>query len=507
MLCVLSCASGAGCRYRPARFADRSPVMAVSDDAPIPVPRSTTYDERAHMSDIYLRRPIFDVFEARDFPTGGDVSSTDEVPRSTWYVGDAGAERADDSGAPQPPFVPLDEDSSTVEGALVVRDGRGLRYELLADPPGHLGLRTGADVVSGRLLEALGYHTTHSRIVELPVRDVISGTHDSPAAHRLRAWLSSSATPASEFVRVSAWRWPPGIDVGMTPDFGRRSDDPNDVVDHQDRRTLRALETFGEWLGWSAFGVRSLRDVYVGRPGEGHLVHHVVGMARSLGTEDVTTEGPDDHSSFWMSLVTLGLAPRARQAAHATSFPSLGYLPADFTAGTYGVSPAYSPFVRATPADRYWAAKRLLSLEAEVMTSAIDAARLPADAAAYLHATLSKRRRLLLRDGMDGVTPTDVSATSGESVWLRDRAIEAGLEDAAHTGYEVAFLDDAGRTRAPPSRTAAIGAVTAISVPAFLEGLVVLRVRSVRRGFEARRACDVHVSMDRGQARVIGVRH
>lgn len=508
-LAALVASTTAGCgRYVPALFADRPAVTVVRDDKPIPIPSRTSFDEREQISDIYLRRPLFDVVRPLDFPTGGDVNALDEVPPSSWYEPQQPVLSPPGVTPPAPPLLVLDEKGTIADDALVVRDARGLRYELLVDPPEQSGLRTGAEVIGGYLIRGLGLRAPRSWIVTLP--DSIFTTDGDKSRERLSSWVKTSAALVEGGRRVSATLWPGGVDVGVTSDYSVRRDDPNDKVPHRDRRTLRAMRIFAHWIGWNSFGVRTTRDVYVGKPGEGHLLHYFVGMSQTLGTRDVQPEAiyDEEAGSIGWKLLTLGLARSAVQPARQAPFPSIGYFPAELEPGTFDVNPPYSPFVRMQPADEYWAAKRLLDIPNEVFRMGVPAANLLPAAGDSLVDALQQRRQLLVAHAMIGVTPVDVTASVGRAVWLRDRAIAAGLAEAASTQYEVAFLAEDGSERAHGLRIKAVGELTAITLPAdILVGLVVLNIRVVRAGFRWSRSCDVHVLPDRSSARVIGVRH
>lgn len=500
-----------GCgHYKPALFADRPVVTAMRDDQPISVPSRRWYDEREQVSDVYLRRPLFDRVRPLDFPTGGDVNALDEVPTSTWYdpaqAADARASEA--FAAPTLPLFALDERPVTNDDALVVRDAQGVRYELLADPPDKLGLLTSAEVLGGYLLRGLGLRAPRAWILAVPDSAVIS---DVPKARPfLQRWLTRKSATVEGVRRVSATLWPNGIDVGVSGDYAVRRDDPNDTVDHHERRTLRATKIFAHWMGWTPFSVRSTRDVYVGKVGDGHLEHYLIGTSRAFGTQDLQMGAVRDEADtrFWWNLVTLGLSSPIVSDARRSPFPSLGCLPPTLEPGSFDVSPPYSPFVRLRPPDEYWAGKRLIDAGDAALRAGIDAAGLPEEAARHLAEVLKSRRRLLVAHAMSVVTPLDVAASTGRSVWLRDRAISAGVAEASDTYYDIAFLDTDGRELSPRRRVPAAGELTVVPLPTdFLYGLVVFQVRAVRGGVEAPRSCDVHVMADRASARIIGVRH
>jgi len=298
--------------------------------------------------------------------------------------------------------------------------------------------------------------------------------------------------------------------VGIASDFSLRRDDPNDRIEHPNRRTLRATKIFAHWMGWTTFDVKATRDVYVGPPGQGHLLHYLIGTSRAFGTPDLQQFALRDEEAggLWWHLVTLGLSPPVTSPPRRSLFPSLGFLSEVVVPGDFVVSPPYSPFVRLTPADEYWAGKRLVDSGEDAIRIGIEAAELPDDASRYLETVLKKRRRALIVHAMSVVTPVDVAATTGRQVWLRDRAIVAGVAEARGTTYEVAFLDGNGAEQAPRRTLAASGELTVVRLPReILFGTTVLHVRVLRGGVPAPRWCDVHVLADRSAARVIGVRH
>jgi hypothetical protein len=252
-----------------------------------------------------------------------------------------------------------------------------------------------------------------------------------------------------------------------------------------------------------------MRDVYVGAPGEGHLVHFLVGTSRAFGTAELRERATLDESggSFGWNLVTLGLSSPVVRAERESRFPSLGYLPSDLDPEHYDVSPSYSPFARFQPADEYWATKRLLEAGDGALRSGISAAGFSGEASRHLLKVLMRRRQLLLAHGLSVVTPLEVAGTSGRVVLLRDRAITAHFALPATTYYDVRFLGSDGDELGSPVHLDAVGAITGVRLPDDVTGRVVLHVTAVRRGREAPRACDVHLEATASEARVIGLRH
>ena len=86
----------------------------------------------------------------------------------------------------------------------------------------------------------------------------------------------------------------------------RRADAPARAARRQSQRphpprrcrTLRALKVVRGWLRASDFGLDHLRDVYVGPPGKGHLLHYVVGLEGALGADDARGVRVEPRSSY-----------------------------------------------------------------------------------------------------------------------------------------------------------------------------------------------------------------
>ena len=214
---------------------------------------------------------------------------------------------------------------------------RGLRYELGRDTADRPFLRTSA--ARGRervLVRALGYRALEVSIVGLRAASTSNraASADTRATRRPpRVPLIRGRRRRDGGYRATATRWPIGIDLGPTPAHGMRSDDDNDLVGHEDRRTLRALRLVRAWLAFPGFGVETLRDAYVGPPGRGHVQHFLVGLEGALGA-DVTRTGqqeprardpapdPTQGHDPLHQLVTLGLGDRLRDSDRR--FPALG---------------------------------------------------------------------------------------------------------------------------------------------------------------------------------------
>ena len=523
LLAIAFVALGCG-GYRPARFANKPVVTEVGDDAPIPIPRRRAVHEPMWLADVYVRRPLVNALEAERIPDAGDVNALDEVPRSSWFdpppVVNAAAmrKRPGSPGPPKPPLVVLAGSPTAGRGGVRVLDERGFVYELRVDPPDRPGMRTAAEAIASRLAYGIGYRTPEVFITSLSLDDFQVGDQarrSDGSVVDIAAFLASGPPPNEKGrYRVSATHWPVGIEVGPAPISDIRDDDPNDLVPHRDRRTLRALKVVAAFLKHSRIGPHSIADVYVGPEGEGHLRHYLVGLDDALGAADIVRD-TDPHPEVaplppFKSFVTLGLAPAPARPVTQTEYPSIGDISEELDPARFEPPDPYEPMERLLPSDGYWAAKRIAALSRTVIWAAIREARVDdARTRARLADILLARRRAILEHYYGQVTPLDVVGKLEGDVLIGDRAIIDGIANAKTTSYLLQYLDDEGREVAKSQRWKASGKTFHLPLTEKAREVpyLVVRIVALRDGKASPRAFEVHLVQENGKAKVVGVRH
>lgn len=494
---------GSSCAARYPRFLDQSPVTVVADDAPIPLPpvRVDPADVVA-FSEAFVKRPLVDAMRPERIPRAGDVNSLDEVPRSSWFMGDRALPPTTD-GPPRPPLRVLSERTPTASTrGIAVVDTRGKRYELFRDDKDRAEMRTGAWLVASRLTRAVGYRVPEAHIAELTASDFVVEPGPAPegaiphggkppddrfreiVGAELEAFLEASPTTREGRYRVSAVRWPPGIDAGRTPDVGENADDANDTVPHEDRRTLRALRVLAAWLGQDRLLPHAIRDVYVGEPGKGFLQHHVVFFDGALGADAVVGERPEQRNELTL-LLTLGFAPAPDLPPTQRRFLAVGSFGPSVDPSRVRPGLPFGPAERLTPADTYWMAKRIGMVPKSVIDEAVASARYGDPATSrWLARTLDERRRSLYEHGFSVVTPLDVEGVRGTSLHLRDRSAEVGLALARDARYLVSVHAQDGSELAPARIVRPTGPRVVVDLDPRVLGAhdyLVLRLRALRQ--------------------------
>jgi hypothetical protein len=250
-----ACASGVP---PPRPFPDRPVAWHEHDDAPVakaPAPSSIGRQRVALLLRDGVTREAQRHLSLEQPRPAADVNALDEVPCSTWFCPRhhlhplSPAEVA--AGAPSslPPERPLTivagKPPGAAAGAQVV-DARGRKFLLKFDPRGYPRLASGAEVVGNRLLHAAGYNVPGAFVFDVEASDLLiapdatyklSDVAERPFTRReLDAMLSWAARDGRGRFAAVAVPWLPGTIIGGFDLIGRREDDPNDRIPHQDRR-------------------------------------------------------------------------------------------------------------------------------------------------------------------------------------------------------------------------------------------------------------------------------
>jgi len=510
-------ASTACAGYRPARFAPQPPVNDVHDDAPIEVPAFRSLPEPIYLSEIYLHRPIRQTLDLSPFPEPGDVNALDEVARSSWFAPDVvdvgtmarGPESVD---APRPPFQVLAEDPLALGDGFSIRDARGHRYDIAVDPRDRPEMKTGAVAIAARLIWAVGLKTPPVFIIQVDPKDFAAGTSGRDAAKLLAEGPSAVAGQ----YRVAAVSWPAGLHLGRTPEAGGRGDDPNDLVPHETRRTLRALRVFASWLALGNLGPAKTIDRYVGAPRDGHVEHFFVGLDDALGTSDVVrvTDPPPSEGggSPLKRLWTLGLAPNPPPPPTQLAVRALGQFDANVDPARFGPALPYEPADQLQDPDGYWAAKRIAAVGRAHVALAVDAARFTdGRATRAVEQLLNERARKVIAYWFGRVTPVDLTAFEGKRISLRDESVARGLAPRGATDYRVSFLTASGAVAAEPTTLRPADEKLELILPdaalIAARDYLVVEIAAARGGRRLPRSMQVHVTLVGDRVRVVGVRH
>lgn len=529
---------------RPAvRFADRPVVWVVDDRADIPRPSKRVYLKDTDYYDQVALHQVTRWLALPDRHPAGDINAVDEVPDSTWFTNRIGRrelspaeiERGPAIGHDPMEFKPWTVVSSKVGGTevgFIIEDRAGVRYVLKFDSPGFPEQETGAHLVVSRVLWACGYRVPDDRLVHFLPSELILGPksvvvdefgHSRPmTAADLAKGLAGVDRQPGKPIRALTSRFVPGKVVGGFSPTGRRSDDANDRVPHQDRRELRGLEPIVAWLGHTDIKEGNTIDTWVADPGDPrvhYLVHYLIDFGKALG--NMAEIGRNVRSGFayrfdWgyalRSFFTLGLYPNQWDRLRAPKLRGVGLFESQsYDPSTYVPNQPFAPFFAMDRADGFWGAKLIMRFSPADVRATVDAGGFTDPRAVdYLVRTLIARQRKTARYWFGRITPADqpVAETtpSGVRVCFSDLMRRYALDDGRPLVYQVGARDFDGRPLPVSGRpqAGAGGRVCSPSIapPRSHGGYFILSIRK-RVGGDTLPPVRVHVGGS--PARVLGI--
>jgi hypothetical protein len=446
---------------RPYRFGNAAPITDAGDRRPVPVPRARAALGAGgeYVFDAAVRYPAVGFSETWKIARAGDVNALDEVPESSWFTPRLGArELSPDEGlrslgAPSLPLAVL-KVFADPDGGLLGRDATGKDWFVDFDPRGHGGLRTTAGVLANRIFGAFGLNVPEDHVIEVRHEDLIVPGPDPGIKSALDTLLAQAAASGAGRFRARASRALEGTVIGPFSPRGVRIDDPNDIVPHENRRTLRALRVFGALVNLQEIRPANTLDVYEGEAGQGFVRHYFLDLGQAFGGY---SSGSRRYWSGYnhyftvkeaaLNLATFGLYVGPWEEETTTAWPSVGTFESSrFEPSGWRETAAFAPIRRARPEDDYWAAKRLVGLSPEHLRALVDFVRFPDPGAAeYMVSTLLERRQKLVAWAFSRVTPLEAIGQDAAGLRLRDQ--ERGFSgDTAPARYRVTTFDGAGHS-------------------------------------------------------------
>jgi hypothetical protein len=426
------------------------------------------------------------------------VNTVDEVPDSSWFTNRVGRRRLtpedvatgpDTSAGPTPgTWTVVSSKSDGVTPGFTVMDAAGERWFLKFDPPGYRAMATGTEVAVTKLMWALGFNVPENHIAYVRRAQLVVGAGakltvpgGKPRTMRdgdLDDLLERASREGDGSYRVIASRALAGKPIGRVRFYDTRSDDPNDLVPHQDRRELRGYRVFAAWLNHvDAKAINSL-DTVVAENGRSVVRHHLIDFGSSLGSGGV---GPADYSAgdgylvepreIGRQMIGFGLyRPRWRTAPFYEA-RSIGRLPlhnADFNPERWAPRVPNQAFLNARADDKFWAARRVVALTTPLIRAAVHAGDFGDPASEeFLVRALAERRDAIGRAYLPTINPIVDPAFDGRALTFANAAVDGDFARAPG-GYRAVWsrFDNATGASARIGETS--GATTTIDAPAGL---------------------------------------
>jgi hypothetical protein len=396
-----------------------------SDD-PLPREPETADASRVAPWDINLAYDLAHAYTvtARQRPSGRralNLNTIDEVPDSSWFTNRIGARpltvaeiAAGPNLAPPPDpssWTVIREKSSGFTPGFTAKDGRGATWFVSFDAPSNSEGASGAIVVATKLFWALGYNQVESHLSEVRrehLRIDPAATARRPSGRRtpmtaadVGAVFARARPDAGGAYRIAAGRLLPGRILGGFKYEGTRPDDPNDLVDHQHRRELRALRVFGAWTNLTDMKAGNTLDTLITEGGRSLVRHYLQDVGSTFG---IGAQGPHEWNEGWEYVLqagpawrrffSLGFAFSPWQTIRVEEHPAIGRFEGDaFDPDRWKPRAPVRAYLELRDDDAFWAARKVMAFTDDAIRAAVATGQFSDPRAARLLETILKKRR------------------------------------------------------------------------------------------------------------------
>ena len=413
-----------------------------------------------------------------------NVNALDEVSNSSWFTNRhflrpmTLAELAEGPGLAEPEDGgPWEIVAGKFEGGtagFTIKDASKRYFLLKFDSEGNNEMGSAAEVIATKVLYAAGYNVPRNSVVYFdPGRLQIGPKAKVPTGDGgkrpmtqadLQGILDNIIPQPDGTLRCMASKFLEGKPVGVFNYDGRRSDDPNDRVDHEHRRELRGLRVIGSWLNDADRRAANTLDMYVtGEDGRRYVRHYLIDMGSALGSNNLMPHLPKygneyvwDPRTVFRSLVSLGFYRKKWEEPLPMNYPAIGYFE-NKTFSPGGWVPTYPnpAFERCTNRDGYWGAKIVMAFRDDDIRAMVERGRYSDPGATEeLARLLAERRDLIGRYWFGRVNPLDRFEVEGDQLRFVDLSVEGGLMPRETRQWRYAAVDADGDRIADPRRLA-----------------------------------------------------
>ena len=470
---------GVGCAAAPRRFALAPPLWEDDDRAPVATrPSKYVSGLVADGADQMFLRKLSDLAASHDPGEALNVNALDEVPNSAWFTNRIGrfpmtpeavarGACTDRLDATQGPWVVVAAKPNGANPGFFIKAPNGKRYLLKADGVLQPERNTAADVIGSKLFYAAGYHVPCYQVAYFDPK-ILTIAPDATAEDALGrdrpitqadvdAVLGQCARRKDGLFRAGMSEFVAGKPLGPFRYEGTRGDDPNDVIDHRDRRELRGAKILAAWLGHFDSREQNSLDVWVEDQGRSYVRHYYIDFGSSFGSRwPIDAMSRRFGFSYYFDtldvlgdLLSLGIVDRPWE--HVKINPGseiFGYFEDErFDPTTWKGGYPNPAFERATRRDQLWMARIIAHFDEAHLRAAIAEAELSDPRAeAWLLQAMRGRQRRIFEDAFLQDDPLDhwqlVRRTPGEarqSLCFENWATKLGLVPPETVTYKWRF--------------------------------------------------------------------
>ncbi|PIQ85460.1 MAG: hypothetical protein COV74_08195 [Candidatus Omnitrophica bacterium CG11_big_fil_rev_8_21_14_0_20_45_26] len=403
-----------------------------------------------------------------------DVNVFDEVPDSAFFENRLGkqsmsiSEIAKGPGGTPPetkgPWVVTKGKDDGYTVGFFIKDAKGDKYLLKFDPADHPEMATSAEIIAHKFFYAFGYHVPSYAIVYFKPDILEAGPNatyyngngfkkklDNSAIQEL---LQKAPVTKNGRYRAVASRILDGIPKGYMSLEGRRSSDPDDLIPHEDRREIRALEVIGAWTNQYDLRSGNTLDMLIDENGKAYLKHYIIDFGSSFGSAGYRAKHPSaahetviDFGAIARAFVELKVEDKVwedrwDQNGRTIAYQSLGYFDnIHFNPAAWRSQLDQEAFLRLTEADGYWASKIIARFSDEMIRAVVKTGEITnQEAESFLIDTLIERRDMIVRYWFSKAVPLESIQvkpvnTTTYSLNFEDLAVAHGIDSPMSVKY------------------------------------------------------------------------
>lgn len=431
------------------RFFPDDPLWKMPPPVPIrgpnPVKLNDLYDFVRQTAKPDPRRPMM----------AGAVNTLGGVPDSLWFTNRHATRRMTieelrrgpgNGTGPVPPYVVVAAKTEGISPGFTLEDSKRRRFLVKPDPESNPEMASAADVIGSKFFYALGYNTPQNYIVNVQRAQlkVGEGATVAGAGNRRRAMTEKDLDIILDRVprrrdgslRMMASLFLEGSAIGPFRYEGTRSDDPNDLVRHENRRDLRGLHVLCAWLNHTDSKSGNTLDTVVEENGIRVIKHHLIDFGAMLGSD---SDMPKDArfgyeyiipktSTALKKMWSFGLVVEPWERAVHPDDPAVGRFEALVFDPEKWVPNYPNPaFLSRGAEDEYWAAKLVMSFTDEDIRAIVATGQYSSyGSAQYVTKTLIARRDKIGRTYFQKVLALDNFRVAGGRLEFEDLAVKHG---------------------------------------------------------------------------------
>jgi hypothetical protein len=366
-----------------------------------------------------------------------DVNTLGDVPDSTWYTNRHFYHRMSiedlqrGPGNSSPPSEKgmwriIAAKSNGITPGFAIEDELKNRYLLKFDQPEYPELASAADVIGSKFFYALGYNTPENYIVhfrreQLQVPEGVMWRDPDGKKRPLTDGVIDELLKAQPKLqdgsyRALASRWIEGDLAGPFSYAGMRTDDPNDIIPHEDRRVLRGLRVSASWLNHQDTRSINSMDSLVNENGVRYLKHFLMDFGSILGSDGASPKPPwsgnqyaIEYKSTAFQMLTFGFFVPRWERSHYPRLTGVGLFDSwSFDPVAWKPNYPNPAFMMMDREDAFWAAKQVAAFtDAEIRALVETGEYSDPRAAQWIADCLIKRRDKIADAWFSRVLPLD----------------------------------------------------------------------------------------------------